>query len=85
MPRYAQQQAARLWEQHDLPLPVERRVGILGLGHMGAAAARRLAANGFPVIGWSGTPKSIPGIDCRTSMAGLDSLLAEAEIGRAHV
>ena len=80
MPRYARQQAARQWEQHDLPLPSERRVGVLGLGHMGAAAAQRLFANGFPVTGWSSTPKAVPGIDCRTGGAGLDSLLAQSDI-----
>ncbi len=29
------------------------RIGIIGLGRMGSAMAARLAASGFPVIGWS--------------------------------
>jgi glyoxylate/hydroxypyruvate reductase A len=80
MPRYARQQAARRWEQHDLLLPAERRIGILGLGHMGAASAQRLAANGFEVSGWSATSRSVAGVDCCTGTAGLDSVLAESDI-----
>jgi glyoxylate/hydroxypyruvate reductase len=47
--------------------PVRREefaVGVMGLGVLGSAVAARLAANGFPVRGWSARQKNIAGIDC---------------------
>jgi glyoxylate/hydroxypyruvate reductase A len=46
-------------------------IGVLGLGKLGEPVARRMAALGFPVRGWSRTPKDLPGID---TCAGLDAL-----------
>lgn len=49
---------------HVPPLAAERPVTILGLGALGAACGQMLASLGFPVTGWSKTPKSIDGIHC---------------------
>jgi len=68
------------WETGEPPLARERTVGVLGLGALGGACAQRLALNGFRVIGWSGSPKDVPGVECRTGEAALDETIAEAEI-----
>jgi glyoxylate/hydroxypyruvate reductase A len=68
------------WETDYPPLARERTVGVLGLGALGGACAERLALNGFRVIGWSGSPKEIPGVECRCGEAALDETIAEAEI-----
>src|SRR6478672_4414425 len=39
-------------------------VGIMGLGNLGADAARALKQLGFRVSGWSRSAKNIPGIRC---------------------
>lgn len=62
------------------PLAAERPVGILGLGELGRAAARMLAGVGFPVAGWSRTPKALPGIASHSGEEGLAAVLARAEI-----
>lgn len=80
MPRYAAQQRAGLWLQHEAPRAEERTIGVLGLGHMGATAARRLAANGFRVIGWSRTTKEVAGVESHHGAQGLDAVLARADI-----
>lgn len=80
MPRYAAQQRAGLWLQHEAPRAEERTIGILGLGHMGTSAARRLAANGFQVIGWSRTAKEIAGIEASYGEGGLNAVLTRADI-----
>ena len=55
MPRYIAQQRQKIWQDHALERPQERTVGVLGLGKLGAAAALRMKANGFNVLGWSRT------------------------------
>ncbi|PKP62909.1 MAG: glyoxylate/hydroxypyruvate reductase A, partial [Alphaproteobacteria bacterium HGW-Alphaproteobacteria-8] len=51
------------WGAPVPPLAHDRRVCVLGLGELGADAARMLAALRFAVSGWSRTPKNIPGVD----------------------
>ncbi len=62
------------------PLASQRAVGVLGLGALGAAAARALAGLGFDVAGWSRRPREIPGIACHAGADGLAAVLARSEI-----
>jgi len=62
------------------PLAKDRPVGILGLGALGSAAARRLSAQGFPVSGWSRAQKNLPGIACHSGVDGLQNVLGRAQI-----
>lgn len=80
MPRYAAQQRAGLWLQHEAPRAEERTIGVLGLGHMGATAARRLAANGFRVVGWSRRAKEVAAIETHDGAEGFEAVLARADI-----
>ncbi|MGI9368603.1 MAG: 2-hydroxyacid dehydrogenase [Ruegeria sp.] len=54
-------------------------VGVLGLGHIGGRTARMLKAVGFQVKGWSRSPKSIEGVDCRHGADALPTMLAECD------
>jgi glyoxylate/hydroxypyruvate reductase A len=79
--RIALQQAAGRWDTFDPEhTAAQRTVGIMGLGHMGEAAARMLRGVGFPVIGWSRTRKDIPGVRSFAGAAERDAFLAEAHI-----
>jgi len=61
---YAAQQARREWDDRAQPLArAELPVGVFGLGVLGARVARHLAAAGFPVRGFSRTPKAIDGVE----------------------
>ena len=68
--------------RHDLkpPLARERPVGILGLGELGRAAALALHALRFPVMGWSRSPKDVPGIACVSGEDGLRTVLSRAQV-----
>lgn len=68
------------WSPHIPPLAKERPVSILGLGELGQAAARMLAGIGFPVTGWSRTPKTVDGITCLSGEEGLETALSTAQI-----
>ena len=59
---YARQQQARDWQPLVQPAAAERRIGIMGLGVLGKAAARPLVDLGFDVAGWSRTAQPVPGV-----------------------
>lgn len=80
IPQYQQQQKQHQWKQLDWHKASERTVGILGLGELGSAAAKRLQSNGFHVSGWSRQAKTIDNIICLHGDAGLDHLLNHSDI-----
>jgi glyoxylate/hydroxypyruvate reductase len=71
---------ARLWDNRCPPLARERKVTVLGLGALGGACARALAALNFIVTGWSRTAHNLPGVRCLSGTADLDAALRGAEI-----
>lgn len=77
---YAALQAGRTWQ----PLPAERKadwpVGVLGLGVLGQAVAQAVRALGFPVAGWTRTPRDVPGIETFAGAAGFDPFLARTRV-----
>lgn len=75
--RYRRQQAQREWRAHAVVDKHDWPVGVLGLGAIGAKVAAMLAADGFPVHGWSRTPKSLDGIRCHHGDTGLAALLRQ--------
>lgn len=77
---YLAQQRRCEWRKLAAVEPGERRVGIMGLGVLGSDAARKLAALGFKVRGWSRTPKSLPGVTSFAGEAERTAFLAECEI-----
>jgi glyoxylate/hydroxypyruvate reductase A len=55
-------------------------VGIMGLGHIGTHAALELLRQGFPVSGWSRTPKTVEGIATFHGPGQLRDFLARSQI-----
>jgi len=56
------------------------RVGVLGLGAMGAAILEAVARFGYPVAGWSRSPRKIAGVETFAGAAELDAFLARTQI-----
>jgi glyoxylate/hydroxypyruvate reductase A len=74
-------QAERRWDAFDPEWTApETTVGIMGLGHMGATAARMLQGIGFPVISWSRTSKAEPGVRSYVGAAERDAFLAATRV-----
>ena len=71
---------AGAWHPTPPPLAQERRVGILGLGALGAACGQALAGLGFAVHGWSRRKRQIAGLLCHHGQQGLRECLSQAEI-----
>lgn len=77
---YRNQQRQHRWRQLWQPPAQDRQVGILGAGELGAAAGQALAALGFPVTGWSRTPKEVPGVRCLWGDDALAQMLSVSDI-----
>lgn len=77
---YAAQQREAIWQ----PLPARRRgevrVGVLGLGAIGAAVAQGLARLGYSVAGWSRSARVLDGVRCAAGTAALDAVLAGSDV-----
>jgi len=73
-------QRTEIWDVIETPTAPSRRVGIMGLGELGGAGARALAALEFDVAGWSRSPKEIPGVESFHGDFGMGAFLARSEI-----
>lgn len=77
---YAALARKRAWREIPQVPAGERRIGIMGLGHLGQAAAEPLVALGFPVAGWSRSPKTLPGVQSFHGADGLGPFLTRSDI-----
>jgi glyoxylate/hydroxypyruvate reductase len=77
---YERFQREGIWKKLPIPDTATRGVGILGLGEIGGACAQALSAFGFPVAGWSRTPKTLDGVTGYFGDGGLKAFLARTDI-----
>lgn len=76
---YFDQQNHAEWTEHQ---PLDKnglRVGIMGLGELGAETAKKLVKNGFLVSGWARSEKDISSVRTYTS-GQLDTFLKDVNI-----
>ncbi len=79
-PEYMAQAVDHVWRPHRQYTTSDRTIGIMGLGVLGRAAADALTGLGFTVVGWSRSPKNLPGL---TTFHGDDGLMPF--LGRAQI
>jgi len=78
---YEHQQTAGEWIVHEQVRPGDRRVGILGMGQLGSACGRALAALGFDVAGHVRTSRqSAEGIPLYAGPEQLAAFLGRSDI-----
>ncbi|WGI24584.1 glyoxylate/hydroxypyruvate reductase A [Halomonas alkaliantarctica] len=77
MDRYLEQQQSATWKSQEVVEKNQWPVGVLGLGAIGSFVANALQQAGFPVLGWSRSPKQISGVDCFHGDDGLTELLGQ--------
>lgn len=70
---YAQLQAQGSWRELPQRTRNDYMIGVMGMGALGTQVAVALAAQGFPVRGWSRSRKKTEGVQC---FAGRDEMPA---------
>lgn len=80
MADYFEQQRAAIWQRRDELLARQWPVGVMGLGVIGATVARRIALQGFPVVGWSRSGKAVEGVEVFAGSAGFEAFLARSRV-----
>ncbi|MES2185348.1 MAG: glyoxylate/hydroxypyruvate reductase A [Pseudomonadota bacterium] len=80
IPHFEQAQRQGKWSYRHPRSPDEVRIGVLGLGQLGAVAASELGRLGYTVSGWSRSPAKIEGVQCHAGLETLDGVIAGADI-----
>ena len=77
---YERQARRGIWA----PLPAFEKaqfsIGVMGIGVLGQRVLAALAPFGFPLRGWSRTPKQVEGVDCHAGADGLDAFLSGTRV-----
>ncbi len=80
LPAYHLAQQRREWIARPRLRAAERKVGMMGLGPIGLAAAKTLRDRGFEVAGWARRPRQIDGVAVYHGREQLPAFLARSEI-----
>ena len=80
MAHYFEQQRSAIWQPREELLAKQWPVGVMGLGVIGATVAQRIAAQGYPVAGWSRSGKSVKGVEAFAAAAGLEPFLVRTQV-----
>ncbi len=79
MRQYHQHQADSKWVAYAPRKARETTVAVLGLGRIGLLVAERFVNNGFQVVGWSRSSKTVDKVACFSGDEGLKQVLASAD------
>ncbi|HEU4850713.1 MAG TPA: glyoxylate/hydroxypyruvate reductase A [Telluria sp.] len=80
MPEYEAQAKRGEWKQLPQYRKEDFTVGVLGTGVLGMRVVDALRHFGFPVRGWSRSPKNIDGVESFTGTGSLDEFLSGSRV-----
>lgn len=77
---YGQLQARGQWQGLPAIDYAQWPVGVLGLGAIGSKVAQTVAALGYPVSGWSRSPRTVDGVTTYHGADGFDACLKASRV-----
>jgi glyoxylate/hydroxypyruvate reductase A len=80
MATYFERQRGAIWQPCIESLAGQWPVGVMGLGVIGANVAQRIAAQGYPVAGWSRSGAPVEGIEVYAGQEGFKLFLARTRV-----
>lgn len=80
IPAFERAQREHRWRYIHPRDPETITVGVLGLGELGLTAALECARQGYRVLGWSNTLKSVDGIETSAGLSALPDILRDSDI-----
>jgi glyoxylate/hydroxypyruvate reductase len=78
--RIDENQRNKIWDPFTQHAASAMTVGIMGMGVLGADAARKLHMMGFNMVGWSRSAKHIDGVKSFAGASEFDAFLSETDI-----
>ena len=77
---YRSNSLGKIWRTQAPRRPEDTNIAILGIGHIGRAAAKLFNSLNFRVSGWSKTSKELTNINCLIGEDGLKRALQNADV-----
>jgi glyoxylate/hydroxypyruvate reductase A len=77
--QYHHHQARSEWVAYPPRKTADTTVAVLGLGRIGVLVAQRFVDNGFQVLGWSRSPKTLDKVGCFAGDEGLAKVLSMSD------
>jgi glyoxylate/hydroxypyruvate reductase A len=77
---YEKQARRGVWNQLEQPAKEDFTIGVMGMGKLGMRVIETMRHFGFPVRGWSRTPKEVAGVECFAGPDALDDFLRGARV-----
>jgi glyoxylate/hydroxypyruvate reductase A len=77
---YEMQAEHGVWSQLQPYAKEDFTIGVMGMGKLGMHVIEAMRHFGFPVRGWSRTPRDVPGVQCHAGMEELDDFLAGTRV-----
>ncbi len=77
---YVRDQHTKTWSPRQYKNRADVTVTVLGLGHIGAYVAEKLATEGYMVRGWSSTPKHLADVETFSNMHELKNAVSGTDV-----
>jgi glyoxylate/hydroxypyruvate reductase A len=77
---YEKQARRGVWSQLPQPAKEDFTIGVMGMGKLGMRVIETMQHFGFPVRGWSRTPKEVAGVECFAGPDALDDFLCGTRV-----
>jgi glyoxylate/hydroxypyruvate reductase A len=77
---YEKQARRGIWSPLPQPAKEDFAIGVMGMGKLGMRVIETMAHFGFPLRGWSRTPKDLPGVECFAGAEGLELFLGGTRV-----